>query len=99
MFVHHSNICPANSFQYPNFAALQNPIAQTNYYQSQNLPKNIKKCHSKCDCGLKHSTTNRIQSKTQQISRKRKQTEKENIDSETLAKMKALEWEQRTGYW
>ena len=25
--------------------------------------------------------------------------EKENIDSETLAKYKALEWESRTGYW
>ena len=25
--------------------------------------------------------------------------EKENIDPETLAKYKALEWEQRTGYW
>ena len=25
--------------------------------------------------------------------------EKENIDSETLAKYKTLEWESRTGYW
>ena len=31
--------------------------------------------------------------------RKRKQVEKENIDPDTLAKYKALEWEQRTGYW
>jgi len=33
------------------------------------------------------------------INKKRKNVEKENIDAETLAKYKALEWEQRTGYW
>ena len=109
MFVQHSNICPANYFQFPGFAngGLQNPC---NYFPSaatsssnllhQNASKhaaNKKKCdyygHTK-----HHSSIGKFKSKPQ-TNRKRKETEKENIDPELMAKLKSAEWENRTGYW
>ena len=83
LFVQHSNMCPANTFQYP----LVQPTNQTKVKRTR------EKCHSKCDCKNGHKVHQKSNN------RKRKQTEKENIDPETLAKYRALEWEQRTGYW
>ena len=58
------------------------------------------KCKSNCDCHGHHEKNNtKISGRQQNQQRKRKNVEKENIDSETLAKYKALEWESRTGYW
>ena len=71
------------------------------HHQDQTLAEASKtvKCKSNCDCnGQAHKTNNKSGRPLQ--TRKRKQVaEKENIDSETLAKYKTLEWEERTGYW
>jgi len=59
-----------------------------------------KKCHSNCDCSGKAKQNHSSGLAKTISSRKRKQqVEKENIDLETLAKYRALEWEQKTGYW
>ena len=71
------------------------------HHQDQTLAEASKtvKCKSNCDCsGQAHKSNNKTGRPLQ--TRKRKQVaEKENIDSETLAKYKTLEWEERTGYW
>ena len=58
-------------------------------------PPASKKC-STPNCHCKVPTSSRRQNSH---GRKRKKEEKENIDPETLAKYKAMEWEQRMGYW
>ena len=68
------------------------------HHQDAEASKTVK-CKSNCDCsGQAHKSNNKTGRPLQ--TRKRKQVaEKENIDSETLAKYKTLEWEERTGYW
>lgn len=92
--------CLANTFQYPPISA--HPTSPpTSHHQDQTLAEASKtvKCKSNCDCnGQAHKTNTKTGRPLQ--TRKRKQVaEKENIDSETLAKYKTLEWEERTGYW
>lgn len=86
-------MCPGNTFQYPPYA-IQNP-----YFMGARGPSSgskSKKCTSKCSCC---AVANNHKSAGNSNARKRKNIEKENLDEETLTKMKALEWEQRTGYW
>ena len=106
MFAHHSNICPANAFQFPPFNfqhSVNGDYFATPSTKNQMAPKIVKKCpnHStKCDCGLpgsiKNSTRNAQKTKPY---RKAKKPEKENINPEKMEKLQALEWENRMGYW
>ena len=104
LFVQHSNICPANTFQYPSIADSKMVTSSTNQVSTF---KTHGKCKSKCDCSNGQLQNQHQQNKSNiktsgrhHQQRKRKNVpEKENIDPETLAKYKALEWEQRTGYW
>jgi hypothetical protein len=110
LFIHHSQICPGNTFQYPGATSSYGLYMQPHHYQQQQHQEyqqyqhqrvqkhQRKKCSyssSKCNCdqcgpAVKGSMIQK---------RKRKAVEKENIDPETFAKLKAMEWEQRMGYW
>lgn len=100
VYAQHANMCPANHpfpYHHPNPAQLAPPMP--NYHQSANLSKS-KKCHSKCDCSGKGTGQKKNSSDPNKNSRKRsKPVEKENIDPETFAKLRALEWENTVGYW
>ena len=92
---------PTDYPYYPNvYQTTRCARCKVTYYSYQQhfcpIKTSSTKCkRQNCDCP---SSSHKRKAPTSQ-GKKRKAVEKENIDPETMAKYKAMEWEQRMGYW